>query len=86
LPTASKRARAILRRYGHPSVLLLVEIENLNALVREFGPEVAESAVLTAAGRIRQATGRGRSWPRAFRTAALRCWPKVCRWPKARPR
>lgn len=50
-------ARAILRRYGHPSVLLLVEIENLNALVREFGPEVAESAVLTAAGRIRQALG-----------------------------
>ncbi len=50
-------ARAILRRYGHPSVVLLVEIENLNALVREFGPEVAESAVLTAAGRIRQALG-----------------------------
>ncbi len=50
-------ARAILHRYGHPSVLLLVEIENLNALMREFGPEVAESAVLTAAGRIRQALG-----------------------------
>lgn len=50
-------ARAILRRYGHPSVVLLVEIENLNALVREFGPELAESAVLTAAGRIRQALG-----------------------------
>ncbi len=50
-------ARAILRRYGHPSVVLLVEIENLNALVREFGPEVAESAVLTAAGRIRQVLG-----------------------------
>ena len=50
-------ARAILRRYGHPSVVLLVEIENLNALTREFGPEVAESAVLTAAGRIRQALG-----------------------------
>lgn len=50
-------ARAILRRYGHPSVVLLVEIENLNALMREFGPEVAESAVLTAAGRIRQALG-----------------------------
>lgn len=50
-------ARAILRRYGHPSVVLLVEIENLHALVREFGPEVAESAVLTAAGRIRQALG-----------------------------
>lgn len=50
-------ARAILRRYGHPSVVLLVEIENLNALLREFGPEVAESAVRTAAGRIRQALG-----------------------------
>lgn len=50
-------ARSILRRYGHPSVLLLVEIENLGALTREFGPEMAESAVLAAAARIRQALG-----------------------------
>lgn len=50
-------ARAILRRYGHPSVLLLVEIENLGALTREFGPELAESAVLAAAQRIRQSLG-----------------------------
>ncbi len=50
-------ARAILRRYGHPSVLLLVEIENLGALTREFGPELAESAVLAAAIRVRQSLG-----------------------------
>ncbi|MBX3587960.1 MAG: diguanylate cyclase [Ramlibacter sp.] len=50
-------ARAILRRYGHPSVLLLVEIENLGALTREFGPEVGESAVIEAASRIRRSLG-----------------------------
>lgn len=50
-------ARAILRRYGHPSVVLLVEIENLGALTREFGPELAESAVFAASHRIRQSLG-----------------------------
>ena len=46
--------RNLIKRYGHPSVLLLVHIENLPALSAEFGPEVAESAVLVAANRIRQ--------------------------------
>jgi len=50
-------ARALLRRYGHPSALLLVEIENLDALTREYGPEMAESALLVAASRVRQALG-----------------------------
>jgi GGDEF domain-containing protein len=51
--------RSLIRRYGHPSVLLLVHIENLHALYSEFGPDVAESAVLVAANRIRQALGDG---------------------------
>lgn len=51
--------RNLMRRYGHPSVLLLAHIENLHALYSEFGPEVAESAVLVAANRIRQALGDG---------------------------
>ncbi|MEO7643185.1 MAG: diguanylate cyclase, partial [Ramlibacter sp.] len=52
-------ARSLIKRYGHPSVLLLVHIENLDRLAREFGPEVAESAVLVAANRIREAIGDG---------------------------
>lgn len=51
--------RSLIKRYGHPSVLLLVHIENLPSLQAEFGPEVAESAVLVAANRIRQALRDG---------------------------
>ncbi|NPC55661.1 diguanylate cyclase domain-containing protein [Caenimonas soli] len=46
--------RNLIKRYGHPSVLLLAHIENLDRLSAEFGPEVAESALLVAANRIRQ--------------------------------
>lgn len=48
-------ARHLMRRYGHPSTLMLVHIENLAALSQEFGPEAAESAVLAAAQRVREA-------------------------------
>jgi GGDEF domain-containing protein len=48
-----KAVRNLTTRYGHPSVLLLVHIENLDKLAAEFGPEVAESAVLASANRIR---------------------------------
>ena len=48
-------ARNLTRRYGHPSVLMLVHIENLGALGQEYGPEAAESAVLAAASRVREA-------------------------------
>ncbi|MFC5497807.1 diguanylate cyclase domain-containing protein [Caenimonas terrae] len=51
--------RNLMRRYGHPSVLLLVHIENLHQLYSQFGPEVAESAVLVAANRIRQSVVEG---------------------------
>ena len=51
--------RNLIRRHGRPSVLLLVEIENLPVLHQRFGPEVAESAVLVAADRIRLALGVG---------------------------
>jgi len=46
-------ARHLVRRYGHPSVVMVVHIENLPALAEEFGPEAAESAVLAAASRVR---------------------------------
>lgn len=46
--------RNLMKRYGHPSVLLVVHIENLQKLSTEFGPEVAESALLVAANRVRQ--------------------------------
>jgi GGDEF domain-containing protein len=46
-------ARLLTRRYGHPSVLMVVGIDNLPALAAEFGPEAAESAVLAAASRVR---------------------------------
>jgi GGDEF domain-containing protein len=46
-------ARHLVRRYGHPSVVMVVHIENLPSLAEEFGPEAAESAVLAAASRVR---------------------------------
>jgi len=46
--------RNLIRRYGHPSVVMLVQVENLPRLAAEFGPEVAESALLVAANRIRE--------------------------------
>jgi GGDEF domain-containing protein len=51
--------RNLIRRYGHPSILLLVHVEKLDALAAEFGPEVAESALLVAANRIREALRDG---------------------------
>jgi GGDEF domain-containing protein len=51
--------RNLIRRYGHPSILLLVHIEKLDSLASEFGPEVAESALLVAANRIREALRDG---------------------------
>lgn len=50
-------ARGLVRRYGHPSAVLLVQIENLGKLTEDYGPEIAESAVLAAAIRIRQSLG-----------------------------
>lgn len=48
-------ARHLTKRYGHPSVLMIVHIENLPAIAQEFGPETAEAAVLAAASRVREA-------------------------------
>ena len=48
-------ARHLTRRYGHPSVLMLVNIDNLGKVATEFGLESAESAVLAAASRVREA-------------------------------
>jgi GGDEF domain-containing protein len=48
-------ARNLTRRYGHPSVVMLVHIENLQQLAAEFGPEAGETAVLAAASRVRDA-------------------------------
>lgn len=51
-------ARHLTRRYGHPSVVMVVHIENLPAIVEEAGPEGAEAAVLAAASRVRDALKR----------------------------
>lgn len=48
-------ARNLTKRYGHPSVLMIVHIENLPSIAQEFGPETAEAAVLSAASRVREA-------------------------------
>lgn len=47
-------ARHFLRRYGHPSVVMVIHIENLPAVVAEAGPEGAEAAVLAAASRVNE--------------------------------
>ena len=54
-----RAVRNLIKRYGHPSVVLLVHIENLPQLSAEFGPEAAESALLAAANRIREALRDG---------------------------
>jgi GGDEF domain-containing protein len=54
-----RAVRSLMKRYGHPGILLLVHIENLPRLADEFGPEVAESALLVAASRTRQALRDG---------------------------
>jgi diguanylate cyclase (GGDEF)-like protein len=54
-----RAVRNLIVRYGHPSVVLLVHIENLPQLAAEFGPEAAESALLAAANRIRQSLRDG---------------------------
>jgi diguanylate cyclase (GGDEF)-like protein len=59
LAERARAARNLIRRYGHPSVLMLVDIENLRRITGEFGPEAGENAVLTAANRIREALREG---------------------------
>jgi GGDEF domain-containing protein len=54
-----RAVRSLMARYGHPSVLLLVHIEDLQKLSARFGPELAESALLVAASRIREALREG---------------------------
>jgi diguanylate cyclase (GGDEF)-like protein len=51
--------RNLMRRYGHPSVMMLVHIENLDRLARQYGPEVAEEALVTAANRVRETLREG---------------------------
>ena len=38
-PRLARAARNMMQRYGHPSVLLLVHIENLNRISGEYGPD-----------------------------------------------
>lgn len=52
-------ARTMMQRYGHPSALLLVHIDNLRSLTEEFGPDCAEGVVLVAANRVREAVRDG---------------------------
>lgn len=54
-----RAVRNLIKRYGHPSVVLLVHIEGLPQLSAEFGPEAAESALLAAANRIRESLRDG---------------------------
>ena len=49
-----RAARHLTKRYGHPSVLMVVNVDNLGTIATEFGPEAAESAVLAAASRVRE--------------------------------
>lgn len=52
-------ARTLMRRYGHPSVLLMIHIDNLQRIADEFGSHAAEGAMLSAAMRVRQALREG---------------------------
>ena len=59
LAERTQGARTMMRRYGHPSVLMLVNVDNLPGIAAEFGPEAGEAAVLAAANRIRQCLREG---------------------------
>jgi GGDEF domain-containing protein len=52
-------ARALMRRYGHPSSLLLIHVEHLGIVAQKLGAETAEAAALEAGTRIRDALGAG---------------------------
>lgn len=54
-----RAAQSLMNRYGHPSVLLMVHLENLPALESEFGPETGEAAVVEAAARVRASIADG---------------------------
>ena len=51
--------RNLMIRYGHPSVLVLIQVENVPKLASEYGPEAGESALPVAANRIREILREG---------------------------
>lgn len=50
-------ARSLMRRYGHPSALLLVHVDELPRIATELGAQKAEAAALEAGLRLRGALG-----------------------------
>lgn len=52
-------ARSLMRRYGHPSTVLLVHVDYLDQVAAKLGAEAAEAAALEAGTRIRDALGSG---------------------------
>jgi diguanylate cyclase (GGDEF)-like protein len=50
-------ARSLMRRYGHPSSLLLVHVDGLANVAARLGEQVAEAAALEAGLRVRGALG-----------------------------
>jgi GGDEF domain-containing protein len=50
-------ARSLMRRYGHPSSLLLVHVDGLARVAADRGEQVAEAATLEAGLRLRGALG-----------------------------
>lgn len=67
-------ARALMRRYGHPSTLLLVHVDHLASVSQRLGAETAEAAALEAGTRIRDALGAGDAAARlGFQRFAVLC-------------
>ncbi|HVZ46332.1 MAG TPA: GGDEF domain-containing protein [Ramlibacter sp.] len=54
-----RAAATMMRRYGHPSVIMMIHIEGLARLAQEFGPEASEAALLAAAERVRECVRDG---------------------------
>ncbi|MBE7939556.1 MULTISPECIES: GGDEF domain-containing protein [Ramlibacter] len=52
-------ARLLMRRFHHPTSLLLVQVDQVERLVALKGAELAEAAVLEAGTRVRDALGQG---------------------------
>jgi diguanylate cyclase (GGDEF)-like protein len=51
-------ARSLMRRHGHPSSMMLVQVDELARIAAELGEQRAEAATLEAGLRLRSALGR----------------------------
>ncbi|MBK0391911.1 GGDEF domain-containing protein [Ramlibacter algicola] len=58
LDERAQAARTLMRRFGHPTSVLLLHADELDRIAERLGPRAAEAAALEAGLRLRMALGR----------------------------